>query len=35
MLASISSSLEFCVCEYADVKFLVLFGETSVNSLEL
>ena len=28
-------SLDFSVCEYVDVKFLFLFGETSANSLEV
>ena len=35
MLTSKSSSLEFRLCEYFDVKLLILFGETSTNSLEL
>ena len=35
MLVSISSSLDFCVCEYVDLEFLFLFGETSANSLEM
>ena len=29
MLLSISSSIEFCPCEYFDVEFLFLIGETS------
>ena len=35
MLVSINSSIDFCVCEYADVEFLFLFGEPSANSLEM
>ena len=32
MLVSISFSLEFCVCEYVNVKFIFILGETSANS---
>ena len=35
MLVSITSSLDFCVCEYVEVEFLLLFGEAAANSVEM
>ena len=35
MLVLINSSLYICVCEYINVEFSFLFGETSANSLEM
>ena len=35
MLVLRVSSLDFCVCEYDDVEFSFLFGETSANCFEM
>ena len=35
MLVSITSSLDFRVCEYVEVEFLLLFGEASASSVEM
>ena len=35
VLVSINSSLDFCVCKYGDVEFLLLFEVTSVNIFKM
>ena len=35
MSVSIISFLHFCVCKYGDADYLFLFGESSINSLEM